>query len=69
MDTKKIKIELELAPEIAFLVATHLASTAHGDLTLQKLLSDSGIDTLHEVAQMMIDQVSSKTDHDHMQMR
>jgi hypothetical protein len=69
MLSHKIKIELELPPEIAFLVSTYLASATNGDSTLHKLLSETGINHIREVAQTMIDQVAAKTDFDSLRMR
>ena len=60
MVAQKIKIELELSPEITFLVATYLASATNTDYTLHNLLSETGINHIRETAQNMIDQVAEK---------
>lgn len=69
MLTQKIKIELELTPEIAFLVSTYLAMATNGDTKLHNMLSESGMNQIREVAQNMIDQVAAKTDFDNLRMR
>jgi len=43
MEAQRIKIELDLTPEIACFLCIYLNSTALGDFTLQKGLTESGI--------------------------
>ncbi|MCE1188271.1 MAG: hypothetical protein LWX56_03945 [Ignavibacteria bacterium] len=69
MDAQKIKIELEVAPEIAMFLSLYLASTAQNDFTLQKALSQTGVKYIHDVAQSIMDQLSTKTDFDNLKLR
>ena len=69
MKAQKIKIELELNPEIALLVATYLHTTSQGDDKLQKMLSESGKNQIFQIAQNMVDQICEKTDFAELRMR
>lgn len=69
MEAQKIKIELEVSPEIAMFISLYLNSTVQGDFTLQKGLSQTGIKYLHEIAQTIMDQLSTKTDFDNLKLR
>lgn len=69
MEAQKIKIELEMSPEIAMFLSLYLNSTAQGDFTHQKILSQTGIKYLHDIAQTIMDQLSIKTDFDNLKLR
>jgi len=69
MEAKKIKIELELSPENALMVATFMHTTAQGDKTFYNMLSDGGKKEILSIAQNMVDQICDKTDHEELKMR
>ena len=69
MNAQKIKIELEVAPEIAMFLSLYLTSTAQNDFTLQKALSHTGVKYIHDIAQNIMDQLSTKTDFDNLKLR
>ena len=69
MEPQKIKIELELQPEIAFFLSLYLVSTAKGDRTMHKLLTEIGMKHLFNIAQTVMDQASAKVDFDWLEMR
>ena len=69
MEAQKIKIELEVTPQIAMLLSMYLSSTAQGDFTLQKMLTETGIKDFHDIAQSIMDQLSEKTDINHLRLR
>ena len=69
MEEQKIKIELELTLEMAFLLSVYLKSTAQGDLALQEMLTETGIKNVQEIAQNIKDQLSDKTDLEYLTLR
>jgi hypothetical protein len=68
MESQKIKIELELPLEEAFFLGTFIHCSAFGDLSAQKLLSESGRQRMHLLAQNIIDQVQGKMDMEHLKI-
>jgi hypothetical protein len=69
MEEQKIKIELELTPEMALLLSVYLKSTAQGNLALQEMLTETGIKNVQEIAQNIKDQLSDKTDIEYLTLR
>lgn len=69
MEAQKIKIELDLAPEIALYLSLYLISTAKDDLTLQQSITKAGFKHIFEISQNIMDQISSKTDFDNLKLR
>lgn len=69
MEAQKIKVELELTPEIAFFLSYYLSTTAQGDFTLQKDLSLDGKKQLHDIGQSILEQVETKTDFQNLALR
>jgi len=69
MEAQRIKIELDLTPEIAFFLCIYLNSTVQRDYTLQEVLTESGIKKVHEISQSIMNQLTSKTDFDNLRLR
>lgn len=59
---KKIKIELELDPTIAFMLGTFIHQTAQGSMEVYAMMTDKGRKQILEVGQEIIDQVGDKSD-------
>lgn len=57
-----IKIELELDPPIATLLAVFIHTTSQGSMDAYATLTDGGKKQLMKIGQQILDQVQSKTD-------
>jgi hypothetical protein len=69
MKPQKIKLELELTPEIAFFLSLYLNSTVQGDYWLQNSSSKKGKKIIHKIAQSIMDQITEKTDFENIRIR
>jgi hypothetical protein len=69
MEAQKIKIELDLTPEMALFLCLLLVSNANGDHSLQDHITESGTKFIHNIAQSIMDQLTSKTDFDNLRLR
>ena len=68
MKLKKIKIELELNPEMALLMVLYLHSATQDDNKLRDMLTVIGKNQIFLIAQNIMDQLSEKLDPEFLKM-
>ena len=62
MENTRVKVELEIKPEIALLLGMVLHGGAYGYNVVSKLLTPKSLKDLHDIGQSIIDQVESERD-------
>ena len=62
MENTRVKVELEIKPEIALLLGMVLHGGTYGYNVVSKLLTPKSLKDLHDIGQSIIDQVESERD-------
>ncbi len=62
MENTRVKVELEIKPEMALLLGMVLHGGIYGYNVVSKLLTPKSLKDLHDIGQSIIDQVESEHD-------